>query len=45
MLSLKSLPPHKQQRIAQETLVVYVPIAHRLGISQIKIILEDLSFK
>ncbi len=45
MLTLDALPSHKQKRIAEETLVVYAPIAHRLGISQIKNILEDLSFK
>ena len=44
MLTLDSLPEHKQQRIAEETLVVYAPIAHRLGISFLKNILEDLSF-
>ena len=44
MLTLDSLPAHKQQRIAEETLVVYAPIAHRLGISFLKNILEDLSF-
>ena len=45
MLTLDALPPHKQKRIAEETLVVYAPIAHRLGISKIKNLLEDLSFK
>ena len=45
MLTLEPLPPHKQKRIAEETLVVYAPIAHRLGIAKIKNILEDLSFK
>jgi len=45
MLTLDSLPPHKQKRIAEETLVVYAPIAHRLGIAKLKNILEDLSFK
>ncbi|MBU1643131.1 RelA/SpoT family protein, partial [bacterium] len=45
MLTLEALPPHKQERIAEETLVVYAPIAHRLGISFVKNLLEDLSFK
>jgi len=45
MITLDSLPSKKQKRISEETLVVYAPIAHRLGISKIKNILEDLSFK
>ncbi len=45
MLTLEALSPHKQERIAEETLVVYAPIAHRLGISFVKNLLEDLSFK
>lgn len=45
MLTLDALAPEKQKRIAEETLMVYAPIAHRLGISSIKSLLEDLSFK
>ncbi|MFW3375340.1 RelA/SpoT family protein, partial [Aliarcobacter butzleri] len=44
MLTLSVLPDHKQRRIAEETLVVYVPIANRLGISTLKNELEDLAF-
>ena len=44
MLTLDALPEHKQLRNAEETLVVYAPIAHRLGISFLKNLLEDLSF-
>ena len=44
MLTLDALAEYKQKRIAEETLVVYAPIAHRLGISFLKNILEDLSF-
>jgi RelA/SpoT family (p)ppGpp synthetase len=44
MTTLKALSSDKQLRIAEETMVVYAPIAHRLGISQLKNRLEDLSF-
>ncbi len=44
MLTLEALSHEKQKRIAEETLVVYVPIAHRLGIAAIKNNLENLSF-
>ena len=45
MLTLDALGAEKQKRISEETLVVYAPIAHRLGISRLKNHLEDLSFK
>jgi len=45
MRTLSSLDKVKRKKIASETLEVYGPIAHRLGIYQIKSELEDLSFK
>ncbi|MFH0969420.1 MAG: RelA/SpoT family protein [Patescibacteria group bacterium] len=45
MKTLEHVPKEKQKRIAQETMEVFVPIADRLGIGEIKGELEDLSFK
>jgi GTP pyrophosphokinase len=45
MRTLSCLPPERQYRIAQETLDIYAPIAHRLGMGRLRGELEDLSFR
>ena len=45
MRTLGSMAPNKQYKIAGETLYIYAPLAHRLGLFQIKTEFENLSFK
>lgn len=45
MRTLDFVGPAKQRRIAQETLEIYAPFAHRFGLGRVKWELEDLSFK
>ena len=45
MMTLDGLPPDRRLKVAKETMQIYAPLAHRLGIWKVKWTLEDLAFK